>query len=160
MNLSLAHVHRSKEIENYLLCPAALDRAIEHASADRQLTNAPPSALDLLCEITDPLKEDVKAQILAKRAEYLRSSGRDLADVNRETLREFALMWDDLPQRLSLVPGKEVLSSFRARVQQLTGVTLSDSRIVNAMRRDDFPEELVGLVTSLEAFRTAAVAQH
>src|SRR5713101_5784515 len=37
VRLRLGHVHRRKEIENYLLIPAALDRAIAHGTSERGL---------------------------------------------------------------------------------------------------------------------------
>ena len=139
-HLPLAHVHARKEIENYLLVPDALDRAIEQtAGRDNQLAaNAFPPAADLLREITELLKDSVQSQLQARRWDHFRHSGRDLADVNREALAGFGAAWSDPQKRLELVPGKEVLAQFRARVQESLGVTLTDNRVIDAMRRDEF----------------------
>jgi hypothetical protein len=157
-HLKLAHIHQRKEIENYMLVPAALDRAIAQATSGRASGNGrrpspDPDAAALLREITDPLKDSIQSQVLARRWEHLRSSGKDLADVSRETITSFAAVWDNLFRRLEVVPGKDVLSRFRARIQQIYGISLSDSRIIDAMRREDIPTDLIELLHKLETFR-------
>ena len=157
-HLKLAHVHKRKEIENYLLVPEALDRALEHAISERgsrgdARAKSIPKAADLLREITAPFKDSVQSQILARRWDHLRPTGRDLADVNRETIRAFGQIWEDLSLRLDIVPGKEVLSQFRTKIHEDLGISLTDSRIVNAMGRDELPSDLVGLLNALDVFR-------
>ena len=122
-HLKLAHVHKRKEIENYLLVPEALDRALlqampEGGSHAKRPAGSEFRSADLLRELTEPLKELVQSQILARRWDHLRSSGRDLADINRETIRGFGAIWDDLSLRLAIVPGKDVLSQFRTNIQE------------------------------------------
>jgi energy-coupling factor transporter ATP-binding protein EcfA2 len=156
--LRFAHIHQRKEIENYFLVPAALDRAIaqaasERGSGDRRKSAPPPNATELLREITDPLKDSIQSQVLARRWEHLRSQGRDLADVSRETMEEFAVVWDDLSRRLEVVPGKDILRQFRAQIQGMCGISLTDNRIIDAMRREDISNDLIDLLHQLEAFR-------
>lgn len=160
-HLDFAHVHQKKEFENYLLLPEVLDRALAHAVSERAQRGESPSRIainsaDLLREITDPLKDAVQSQILARRWEYLRSSGRDLAEVNRETMAEFGSIWEDLSRRLDIVPGKEVLGQFRRKIQEEFAVSLTDRRIVDAMRREDIPPDLMTLLQALDAFRTSS----
>jgi energy-coupling factor transporter ATP-binding protein EcfA2 len=159
-HLPVAHVHARKEIENYLLVPDALDRAIEQTvgGVDQLAVNAFTTAADLLREITDPLRDSVQSQLQARRWDHFRHSGRDLADVNREALAGFGAAWNDLQKRLELVPGKEVLAQFRTRVQESLGISLTDSRVIDAMRRDEIPADLVDLLRRLDNFRRAPVA--
>jgi hypothetical protein len=112
---------------------------------------------DLLREITDPLKDDIQAQLMARRWEHLRGGRQDLADVNRETMRRFGRAWDDLSLRLEIVPGKEVLAQLRGRVQTLYGVSLTDNRIIDAIRREEVPDDLAALVAALDGFRRRTV---
>lgn len=161
-HLRLAHVHCRKEIENYLLVPIALDRAIARAlteKATRTGTSPPgaPSSLALLREVTDHLKDDVQSQIIARRTNHLRSSGKDIADITREALASFSPRWSDINTRLSLVPGKEVLGSFRERIQTTLGISLTDSRIIDAMRKDDVPIDLQHLLHEIDNFRKCHV---
>ncbi len=161
-HLSAAHVHERKEIENYLLVPAALDRAIARTLTERaaRTGKAPiigPTSSDLLREITDSLRDDVQSQIIARRTNYLRTSGRDIAEITRDSLAWFSPRWDDMTTRVTLVPGKEVLGLFRQRLQTMLGISITDSRIVEAMHKDDIPTDLQRLLQALDNFRTLSV---
>jgi hypothetical protein len=94
----MAHIHARKEIENYLLVPAALDRAIEQAMGERRekISRLFSGSVDLLLKITDPFRDSVQAQLQARRWDHFCHSGRDLADVNRETLASFGTAWANL----------------------------------------------------------------
>jgi len=159
-SLKLAHIHGRKEIENYLLIPDALDRAMRRAVADRaarsggSATAEIPQAAALLREITDPWRDDVQSQLIGRRASYLRSSGIDIADVSRQTLAWFSPRWESLETRLTLVPGKDGLKAFREKVQTRLGISLTDARIIEAMHRDEVPADLQSLLQRIERFRT------
>jgi energy-coupling factor transporter ATP-binding protein EcfA2 len=160
-HLKLAYVHVRKEIENYLLVPEVLDRAFARGLAERVerggISNPhSQSVTDLLLKITEPMRDGVLSQIMARRSDYLRSTGRDLADINRDTIAWFNLQWNDLTGRLSIVPGKEVLRALRTHLQEHFGVSLTDSRIVESMRRDDIPDDLQELLQTLDKFRQSA----
>lgn len=157
-HLELSHVHDRKEIENYLLIPEALDRAIARAISERVArtgseVQAVPKAVNLLRELSDPLKDEVQSQIIARRANYLRNTGKDIADITRETLSWFSSRWEDLDSRLTILPGKEVLRMLREKVQSLSGISLTDARIVEAMHKNEVPVDLKMLLTSLDDFR-------
>jgi hypothetical protein len=160
-NLSLSHVHEQKEIENYLLIPAVLDRAIARAALDRA-TRTGESVAQLLCSddllrtLTEPLRDEVQSQYIARRTTYLRSTGRDLADITRETLAWFTPRWNDLTARMTIVPGKEVLKALREHLQGVCGLSLTDARIVDAFHKDEVPRDIKQLVNALELFRTNA----
>jgi energy-coupling factor transporter ATP-binding protein EcfA2 len=161
-NLPFSAALERKEIENYLLVPSALDRAIarsEDLRRDRGRART-PTQIDtaaLLEEITSPLKGDVFAQIMARRTDYLGKAGQDKSHVYKDVLELFDRRWADLTGRVTLVPGKEVLGLLRDRVQALHGVTLTDARIAEAMIRTDIPDDMVQLLNRLEDFRTARV---
>ena len=156
--LQFAHVHSSKEIENYLLVPTALDRAIRRAVQERAARlgkDVPdvPTAADLLNRTTATLRDEVQAQLIARRIDFLRNTGVDPAQLTRDTLAFVNPLWDTLKSRLSLVPGKIVLRSLRDIVQRDFGVVLTDSKIIGAFRRDEIPEDLQTLIRVLDEFR-------
>jgi energy-coupling factor transporter ATP-binding protein EcfA2 len=160
-HLKLAYVHARKEIENYLLVPEVLDRAFNRALAERAERRGcrgprSQSVTNILLKITDPMRDFVLSQIMARRWDHLRSSGRDLADVNRDTIASFNQLWNDSAGRLSIVPGKEVLRALRSDLQENFGVSLTDSRVVESMRRDDIPDDLRELLRTLDSFRQSA----
>jgi hypothetical protein len=71
-------------------------------------------------------------------------------------MTRFGVVWSDLSLRLEIIPGKHVLSQFRARIQEIYGISLSDSRIIDAMRREDIANDLVELLQKLETFRRSS----
>lgn len=157
-NLKLACVLDRKEIENYLLVPAALDRAIvrtqnarRERGAKKQITVDSAGVLD---EITRPLKDDVLAQLMARRHDYLNHTGQDKSRLYKDVLGVFESRWANLNSRIALVSGKEVLGHLRERVQDICDVTLTDARIAEALSREDIPADMQKLLHSLENFRT------
>lgn len=160
--LKLAHVHKRKEIENYLLVPAALDRAIARAQAERAMRTgiasiAVPSTSELFREITDSLKDEVQSQIIARRTNFLLKSRKDVSDITRDALAWFSPRWNDMNERVSLVHGKEVLSLMRERIQTMLGISITQAQIVDAMRKDEIPDDLVQLLHELDEYRRFVV---
>lgn len=146
------HIHSRKELENYLLTPETLQRAIA-ASAS---TADPPTTAEIrkvLYDITDAMKAEVLSQFVAKRCAYFRGSGRDQATISAEAIRRFDEQWQGLDKRLRIVPGKEVLRQLRQHVKETHSVTLTDHRLVSAFKRKDIPTDLLDLLSKLEQFR-------
>lgn len=52
-----------------------------------------------------------------------------------------------------IVPGKEVLHSLRYHLQETLGVSLTNTRIIDAMHRDEVPHDLQDLLRALDTFR-------
>lgn len=156
-NLVVAHVHKRKEIENYLLIPSVLDRAVKRAVADRtarsnvQLSPV-PDVQDMLFDITDSKKNHVIAQLLKERDNYFRSNKRDSSSIHQETLEMVDSQWENLDMRMQLVPGKEVLAELRTKYQEF-GISLTDAKVVEAMHKDEIPRDLHELLFKLEGFR-------
>ena len=157
-HLTFIHIHKRKEIENYLLMPDALDRAIQGAANERARRlgiTAPPveRAESILTRITDEIKGEIQAQYLAKRGEFLRSSGRDQATIAAETIKWFDEYWAALTTRLIVVPGKQVLQLFRAEIQERYGISITDLRIIDSIRVEEIPDDVKRILEQLEHFR-------
>jgi energy-coupling factor transporter ATP-binding protein EcfA2 len=158
-SLKLAWVLDRKEIENYLLVPAALDRAIIrtlHSRRERG-TEKQAAAVDsagVLDDITREMKEEVLSQLMARRHDYLHSTGQDSSRLYRDVMGAFGSRWANLHTRLALVSGKDVLRQFRQRVQDSYGVTLTDARITECFNTEDIPADMRRLLESLDSFRT------
>ncbi len=157
-HLRFAHIHARKEIENYLLVSAVLQRALVRAVKDRAgdggANAVPPTAIQtLLDEITEAVKTEVQAQYVARRSSYLARDRRGAAAIATETLRWFEDRWRDLDRRLGIVPGKDVLGTLRAKVQEKWGVNLTDVRIIGEFRRDEVAHDMVALITALESYK-------
>ena len=162
--LRFAHVHGRKEIENYLLVPSALDRAlllVLRDKAAREEKTAPKLASiePILLQITEQFKREVFAQRASREVEYRRTAnpGLDPSTLHAEAMCRFEDAWSTLLGRLAIVPGKSVLARLRDVIGEQYGVTLSDSKIISAMQPEDFAPDLLQLLEKLEHFRRAAV---
>ncbi len=157
-HLEFSHIHERKEIENYLLEPDVLDKAIKKAIRDREKRTGneiaeSESVFRILDNITTSMKIDIQSQYLARRAEYLRSSGLDQATINRDSMGIFEDKWRDLKTRMEIVPGKEVLKQLRAELQKIYNISLTDFKIIDEFSVSEIPEDLKNLLLKLDLFR-------
>lgn len=160
-HLEFAHIHERKEVENYLLVPPVLERAIIKAIRDRARrmeATAPElreSVEKTLRNLTDPLKSLVQSQYIAKRVNYLRRTPRDESTITAETIENFEIRWADICTRMEIVPGKQVLALFRDEINRTYGVNLTDHRIVSEFTIEEIPSDLMTLLGDLDSYRTS-----
>jgi hypothetical protein len=158
---AIAHIHKRKEIENYLLEPIPLQRVINQRIHDRKQRGDNTKDLledvgDILVKLTEELKNEVQGQYLAKREPY---EGRlhpnhDPATIKTRLLSEFDELWSDFNSRMQLVPGKQVLAMFGKYLQTEYNVSLSINAIIAAFEKEEIPDEIKELIMSLDHFRT------
>ena len=158
--LKLSVILERKEIENYLLVPTALDKALARLLDDRFRRNGETieevrPTLEYLREITAPMKSEVQAQYMAKRQEYLISTGKDRSTINRETIEIFDLKWNNDQSRLQIAPGKKVLRELVSRLQEEYKVTLTSAKIIEQMQEADIPRDLRQTIREIESFRSS-----
>jgi AAA15 family ATPase/GTPase len=162
---SLVHIHKRKEIENYLLEPLAIDRAISRQIAehnkrtDKKVANT-KQVDTLLDQLTSKMKQMVSAQFLAKRSpfEKAKKPGADYATINQKLLEEFEDTWNDWSGRKCLVPGKELLSQLNKQLQEECSITITPISIISAMLPNEVPDEIACLLNELDRFRRKPVS--
>lgn len=161
---ALAHIHSRKEIENYLLVPSVLQRTIEKRISDRATRNGTKDKFtgdvqEILKCLSNKMRSRVNAQFMSKREKYLKaaSPSADSATINEKMLEDFEELWSKMESRLEIVPGKELLSMLNEYLQSNFSVSLTHSLIVNAMKPEEIPEDIVKLLEKLESFRTEPV---
>ncbi|GGG04277.1 ATP-dependent nuclease [Paenibacillus abyssi] len=158
-HLVFSHIHRRKEIENYLLVPNVLDRALRRAIRERakrtglEITEY-DSIHQILEQVTYPMKFKLQAQYVQKRVEYLKSSGLDGATIGEETLELFEDTWNNIETRMEIVKGKEVLALLRAEIQSRYSISITDFRIIDEFTPTDIPEDLRELLFRMDKYRT------
>jgi hypothetical protein len=157
--LALVHIHRRKELENYLLVPGVLQRAFMRALDDKRRRSEAPRVevepiRDILDRISVPFKASTQAQYIAKRVEFLKNTGMDQSSITRQTIEWFEVKWQCLDSRMEIVPGKEVLRALREEVQRQFRLTLTDVRIIDSFFREEIPGDLVSLLNRLNSFRS------
>jgi len=159
-NLHFAHIHNRKEIENYLLIPSAIERALKKQICERNSRSGASLELDetveiILKNITNDQRIDSQSQYVGKYIEYVRSagSGSDQATLTASAIRGFEEKWTDLNSRLKIVGGKQTLKDLRTYVSGKWSVTLTDIRIIDEIQEPEIPEDMRELIQTLEAYR-------
>lgn len=155
-----AHIHKRKELENFLLVPLPLQRAIEHRLNERSRRTGKKISFDedvgqLLEELTAPLQHRIEARYIAKRRniEKAKSSSLDDSTIVEQLMAEFEKIWKDHEERFTIVPGKETLSAMNGYLQNKYAITISPSLIISCFKREEVPTEMVELIDRIEDFR-------
>lgn len=158
-----AHIHERKEIENFVLVPAALERAIRSRMSDRKARGitVPEFRLDivaLLTELTDSIKSDVFGQYNAAGISAIKEakSGTNIATTSTQVYADFERNWRSLDSRLLFVPGKLLLSKINERLQPEYSVTITAKSVIDVMLQSEVPPEMRNLIESLSKFSKSA----
>jgi len=155
-----ARIHKRKELENFLLAPAAIKRAIEKRIAERnkrigETKRFEEDIVGLLDRLTDSLRHRIGALYFARRQTFEHSvhPGHDLSTISESILAEFEARWKNLEIRLLTIPGKEVLSLLNRYLQDTYKVTLTSTAIIDCFHPNEVASEMVELIENLERFR-------
>jgi hypothetical protein len=99
------------------------------------------------------LKDHVEEQFIARYQDFFKNGGKDASTLIREAKSRLRPRWSTLDSRLTLLPGKMTLRRLREKLSADFGISLSDARIVDALRRDEIAEDIVSLMTEIDQFR-------
>ena len=150
-------------MENFLLVPEALNRAIVKRIADQNKRTGGTKTFTentqaLLLSITDSIKHDVQAQFLKRQHPFAKSLNRALDDatITSQLLATFDSRWKDLNARLEMVPGREVLARVNSHLQKTYGVTITANLIIECMTETEIPEEIKAMISRLNEFARGA----
>lgn len=152
-------IHSRKELENFLLVPSALERAVRaRVESSRSRGGAPRNLMrsvrEILDQLTSEMKSDVFGQYHASGVKALcdLNKGMDNATASALVHRELDEGWANLETRLTLVPGKLLLAKLNDVLQKECGVSITTSAVVSAMRAEEIPQEMVDLISELRSF--------
>ena len=152
-------IHDCKEIENFLLVPEAMDRALAQKLSDRrrrtgEVGEYTPMTREVLLRFANEKKTYVTSQLITERRRFERAtlSGAHDAQISQAALEDCESEWAKIDRRLAMVPGKEALSYLNKFAQERHGVSLTPTAIVDAMKVDEIPPGLRELVKLLGEF--------
>lgn len=153
-NVSFFHVHRRKEIENYLLDPKPLYRSINKLIRARHGSPVEEEEFkEILERISEDLKSEAQAQYISKAIEYGRKTGADSSTISHTVIKWFDAEWKTMEKRIFILPGKKFLKKLREELQQKFGVALTDIRIIDAYEESEIPKDLVDLINQIDSYR-------
>jgi hypothetical protein len=157
-DVDLIHFHKRKELENYLLVPSVLERAIRAKLAENARRRGlalvePEPILDLLDTITSDMEERILAQHIPHRWEYFKSLGAQNSVVTQEAIRLFNEKWTDIETRLEIVSGKDVFSALNKYLGDKYHISLTAAFVISQFRAYEVPTDLAVLLKQLDRFR-------
>ena len=157
-----AHIHSRKELENFLLVPEVIDRAIslrlsqrnERTGGDSTYSGSIRPQLEM---ITSQMKNHLLGQLLTRRPDLeekpKEKSHRSTLATN--ILADFDSKWADLDARLQVVHGKDVLTALNEYLQSTWQINLTATQIIDAMQPSEVPVEMQEIVSALAEFCTS-----
>jgi len=155
-----AVVHECKELENFLLCPLPIERAIKKRVAERQRNDPSSPSFNedvsvLLMRLADGLKNKVQAQVVSARQQFERESRSTLhaATISETAMNEFDKKWESVEDRMKIVPGKEVFSALNAHLQTKYKIALSPRFVVDSFLRDEISPQIAALLQKIDEIR-------
>jgi hypothetical protein len=155
-----AVVHDCKELENFLLMPVPIERAIRKRVKERQQIDpsSPPFNEDistLLMHLADGLKNQVQARIVSSRQQFERDSrsGLHAVTISEAAMNEFDKKWESVENRMKIVPGKEVFSALNAHLQLKYKIALSPIFVVESFQRNEVSQQVADLLQKLDEIR-------
>jgi AAA domain, putative AbiEii toxin, Type IV TA system len=161
---TFAHIHERKELENFLLYPEAIARAIQGRRIEHEKRTAKPIKFDenvstLLLTLTEPMKHKVQSRYLGRRLQFQKSQtpGVDESTITEQLMTQYEAEWGRFQERLTLVPGKEVLAALNSHLQQNYGITVTSSSIIDSFVRSEIPKDMLTLVEQIDQFRKEVV---
>ena len=144
-------VHDRKELENFLLQPVAIEKAIKNRIEEIQRRGSALEFKDdvkqLLMRLAEAQKNHVQAQLVSSRDKFerLSRSGIHLATLTESAMNEFDVKWAEFDTRMKLVGGKELFTAINGYLQNSVKVSISATSVIEMFS----PAEITGSLFQL-----------
>jgi len=153
----VCHVLRRKEIENYLLIPDAIHRALLRRIRTRGQASNIPTVNDVagwLDEICHEFKIPVMSRRLANVLQFAKERGSpvDQSTLISQCTTEFEQEWRDASIRLTRVPGKEVLARINDTLQSQFKVAVTEAMLIDSLQVAELDVDLQRVLQQLNNF--------
>jgi predicted ATPase len=142
------HIWKRKEIENYLLVPAAIRRAIEKSNPKNGVAPTNAEVEEKLEEIADGLRMDVLNLMAAEFFEEDRKGG--FPGANKQAMERLEKTWKSLDGKLTVISGKEAIHRLAKWASKQFGVSLNAVKLAKELTHSEIVEEIQALLTAIE----------
>jgi hypothetical protein len=149
------HILSSKEIENYLLAPLPITKAIQHKLKERKSpeTVSITDVDDMLESIITSQKADLLGQYVSNRVRYFATrSAKDPSTVVKEAIEQLDDDWRN--RKTSICSGKKVFASLNGHLQQRFGISITSNQVINYLQPSDIGD-LIDILADLDQFAKA-----
>ena len=142
------HIWKRKEIENYLLVPAAICRVIEKGSPKNGDMPTKSEVEQKLEEFAEGLRIDALNLMAAEYFEEDRKLG--FPGANKQAMDRLAESWKTFDGKLALISGKEALHRLAEWTSKQFGVSLNALKLAKELTRQELSDEVQSVLTAIE----------
>lgn len=136
-----AHVWHRKELENYLIETSTIARLAEMKEDELAF---------ILDKLTNDLKNTVVAQFVKSEIDT-KQRGIDVATATHAALARVDAIWSSPTDRLSRVPGKDLLASLNRYLQGAGKSVVSARRLAASLRPEEIDPEMAAVILEVES---------
>ena len=142
------HVWVRKEVENYLLVPAAIQRVI----ASRITNDGPPPSVGDVSKQIDQIVKSLHGDTIAALTDALfaedKASGAGTA--SKMAAKKVTRAWESIETRWAIVSGKRVLSALSEWSQKNYSVSFGAGSIARALQSHELSPEIIEVLSAIE----------
>lgn len=142
-----------KEIENYLLVPSALARAVNQRLKEKEGKSITEKSVeDMLKKLADDMKSSVLSQWISNRMRFFDNrTSKDPATVAKEAIANLDKAWRGRGW-LMVAPGKALLAAFNSEIQTKFGISITSSQIIRNLEFAEIAPDLKNILEQLTRF--------
>ncbi|MGO7153201.1 ATP-dependent nuclease [Rhizobium leguminosarum] len=150
----LCHVLPFKEIENILLVPEAIKKVISKYTRKQLPVGWQEEVEAIFSNILEGLEEQTSSNIVIAgvQEEMKRKPASNMHSVYQLEAARFRKNWASQEYRRTVVGGKEAFSGIAKQVQDIFGVNLTETRVIEEMTMDDIGLDVREIFQSFEKF--------
>jgi AAA15 family ATPase/GTPase len=141
------HIWHKKEIENYFIIPAAIQRIINKRSKGKYSITISTINKKLL-DISNSFKDNVTDCIANEIFQRNKSLG--LQNANKEARSLVQEVENNYGNILSIISGKDIISEIALWTQNNFKLSVSPVSILNELNRSEIDEEILKIINSIE----------
>ncbi len=141
------HVWSRKELENYLLVPAAIARLIAARASNGGILPDDATVADEIDRIVRSMKDDISDAVSEVLLARNKKGGPTTA--NRLTRTRISAAWKTQDRRWAVAPGKKVLSAMSHWAKTNYGVEFNPEQLARVLEPDEIAQEVKDVLEAI-----------
>lgn len=142
------HIWKYKELENYLINPSVIHKYLGNKINQTEDIPTEEQINEKIITICEGLKNDICDALAEEIHKCNRQDG--LKNANMKARKKISLLWQSEEGKLSLLPGKDVISLLSKWCQDECGISLSRIGLARSFRIEDINSEIKMVIDSIE----------
>lgn len=147
------HVWTKHELENYLIIPSLIERVLNEKLAKSGNGHSMNNVNELLLQCADELKQSLEDRISQELIHWERANQRnlDVVAANQKAREIVSSKWSNTQEKLSIVPGKDLLKRLNEKMQEKHGISTSVMELVSQIKKEEIPDEIISVLREIES---------